>query len=125
MDNVVSRYGIEEVTGWIFELTRDFHTEENKIYEDEQYDFFDVWKIAHSAVREKVPGALFGGISTVIQTDREFAVNLFKRCVKENYLPDFVSFFLYPYEHMKGTQGENMQRVATANSGLSRKRSCR
>ena len=115
LDNVVSRYGIEEVTGWIFELTRDFHTEENKIYEDEQYDFFDVWKIAHSAVREKVPGALFGGISTVIQTDREFAVNLFKRCVKENYLPDFVSFFLYPYEHMKGTQGENMQRVATAN----------
>ena len=115
LENVISRYGIEEVTGWIFEITRDFHTEENKIYEDEKYDFFDVWKIAHRAIREKVPGALFGGISTVIETDREFAVNLFKRCVKENYLPDFVSFFLYPYEAVRGPQGEYMQRTATAN----------
>ena len=119
---MISRYGIEEVTGWIFEITRDFHTEENKIYEDEKYDFFDVWKIAHRAIREKVPGALFGGISTVIETDREFAVNLFKRCVKENYLPDYVSFFLYPYEAVRGPQGEYMQRVATANKRFEKER---
>lgn len=122
LDNVISRYGLEEVSGWIFEITRDFHTEENRIYEDENYDFFDVWKIAHRAIREKVPGALFGGISTVIETDREFAVNLFKRCVKENYLPDFVSFFLYPYEAVRGPQGEYMQRVATANKRFEQER---
>ena len=122
LDNVISRYGMEEVAGWIFELTRDFHTEENKIYEDEHYDFFEVWKIAHSAIREKVPGAMIGGISTVIETDRDFAEKFFKRCVKDNYIPDFVSFFLYPYEAVQGPQGETMQRVTTINMRFEQER---
>ena len=115
LDNVISRYGLEEVDGWIFELTRDYHTEENRIYDDENYDFFDVWKITHAAVHEKIPGALLGGISTVIGLDREFAAKFFKRCVKENYRPDFVSFFLYPYESVSVSDGKVLQRVVTSN----------
>ena len=115
LDNVISRYGIEEVNGWIFELARDFHTENNRIYEDEHYDFFEAWKIAHRAVHEKVPAALFGGFSAVIGIDRDFAAKFYKRCVKEKYLPDFVSFILYPYENVRGANGENLQRVATSN----------
>ncbi len=115
LDNVITRYGFEEVSSWVFELTRDFHTRENGIYKDDQYDYFEVWKIAYRAVREKVPGAMIGGISTVIGTDRDFAEQFFRRCVKEDYKPDFVSFFLYPYETVSGPQGETVQRVATAN----------
>ena len=122
LDNVTSRYGIEEVSEWIFELTRDFHTQENRIYEDDHYDFFEAWKIAYHAVREKAPGALFGGISTVIEMDRDFAEKFFRRCVKENCSPDFVSFFLYPYEIASGPQGEAMQRVVTANAHFEQKR---
>ncbi len=115
LDNVITRYGIEEVAGWIFELTRDFHTQENGLYEDNNYDFFDAWKIAYDAIREKVPGALFGGISTVIAVDRDYAEKFFKRCTAENYRPDFVSFFLYPYEAVNDSQGESMKRVAAAD----------
>ena len=115
LDNLVTRYGHEEVSTWIFELARDFHDTELRIYEDDRYDFFDVWKILHTAVREKVPGALIGGISTVLETDREYAEKFFKKCVKENYIPDFVSFFLYPYEMQKGPDGESWQRIATSN----------
>ena len=118
LDNIISRYGTEEVSGWIFELTRDFHKEESKIYEEEYYDFFDAWKIAHRLIHEKIPDAMFGGISTVIGIDREFAVKFYKRCVKEKYLPDFASFFLHPYELVSGRQGEAMHRVATSNKGF-------
>lgn len=118
LDNVVGRYGIEEVSGWIFELTQDFHTKENTFYEDDQYDFYDAWKIAHSAIRRKVPGAMIGGISTVIETDRDYAEKFFKRCVKDHYVPDFVSFFLYPYEIVNGPEGEPLQRVAALNRRL-------
>lgn len=120
LDNVITRYGFEEVSSWVFELTRDFHTRENGIYKDDQYDYFEVWKIAYRAVREKVPGAMIGGISTVIGTDRDFAEQFFRRCVKEDYKPDFVSFFLYPYETVSGPQGETVQRVATANMRFER-----
>ena len=120
LDNVITRYGFEEVSSWVFELTRDFHTRENRIYKDDQYDYFEVWKIAYRAVREKVPGAMIGGISTVIGTDRDFAEQFFRRCVKEDYKPDFVSFFLYPYETVSGPQGETVQRVATANMRFER-----
>jgi methylphosphotriester-DNA--protein-cysteine methyltransferase len=92
---IVSRYGIEEVSTWIFELTRDFHEKETKIYEDPAYDFFDAWKFTYRTIREIIPGAQIGGISTVIESDREFAYKFYNRCVKENCIPDFVSFFMY------------------------------
>lgn len=41
--HIVERYGQEEVSGWIFELSRDcIHGDdipENRLYQDEQYDF--------------------------------------------------------------------------------------
>lgn len=122
LDNAISRYGIEEVGGWIFELTQDFHTEENRIFEDDNYDLFEVWKIAYKAIREKALGAMLGGISTVIEVDRTFAENFFKRCVKEDCRPDFVSFFLYPYEMVSGPHGEAMKRVATVNMRFEQER---
>ena len=115
LENVTARYGIEEVSTWIFEMTRDFHHNEVKIYEDDAYDFFEVWKIAYRAVREKVPGAMFGGISAAIETDREFAVKFFERCVRENYRPDFASFFLYPYDSVKESESGETKRIASIN----------
>ncbi len=98
LDEIISRYGSEEVSTWIFELTRDFHQKGGRLYEDESYDFFHAWKYTHRLVREKLPGTMFGGISSAIELEKDYVVHFLKRCVREGCVPDFVSFFLYSYE---------------------------
>ncbi len=107
LDEILSRYGIEEVSTWIFELTRDFHQNGGKLYEEEGYDFFNAWKYTHRLIREKLPGALFGGISTVIELDRPYTERFFKRCVRERCVPDYASFFLYSFEMVSRREQED------------------
>ena len=122
LGEIVLRYGAEEISGWIFELTRDFHTKELKQYEDKNYDFYEVWKFMYTQIHRQIPGAKFGGISTVIESDRDFAENFFKRCANDGYLPDFVSFFLYPYEIVRDEKEEKLRRMTTIHMDLEAER---
>ena len=101
---IVNRYGIEEVSTWIFELCHNgFHSvEETRVYEDPNYDYFEVWKYAYTKIRKIVPGARFGGPSAAIGHDEEFVSGFLKKCVQENCRPDYVSFMLFPYEFAQG-----------------------
>ncbi len=122
MKEIVSRYGIEEVSTWIFEMTRDFYHKDSRLYEAENYDFFDAWKFTYRALRDIVPGAMFGGISSAIENDKEFAENFFKRCRKEQCSPDFISFFLYSYEIRHGLENAEPKRVLSINMALEKDR---
>jgi len=101
---IVRRYGLEEVSSWIFELCRDgFHdVQDTRLYNDDEYDFWNAWQYTFGVIRETVPGALLGGISSVIDHDRNFAAAFYKKCVRNGCPPDFASFFLFPYEEENG-----------------------
>lgn len=103
--HIVDRYGQEEVSSWIFELDRDCvhedNTPENGLYQDEQYDFFDAWKYLYTVVKNRIPEAKFGGISSIVVKDWKFLVSFFERCVEENVRPDFASFIVFPYDVYK------------------------
>ena len=103
---LVSRYGAEEVSTWIFELCKDgVHDQDDlKIYQSETYDFYEVWHFARELIHEKVPGALFGGTSAILPYDEAFFREFFGKCIRTHAEPDFVSFFLYPYEPRIGEE---------------------
>lgn len=103
---LTSRYGTEEVSTWIFELCKDgVHDEENlTLYQSENYDFYEVWHFVRQMIREKVPGALFGGTSAILPYDETFLKDFFGKCVRTGDVPDFVSFFLYPYKSGPGEE---------------------
>ena len=100
--HIVERYGQEEVSSWIFELDRDCvhedNTPETRLYQDEQYDFFDAWRYLYSIVKNKIPDAKIGGISSIVVKDWKFLVDFFERCNSENVKPDFASFIIFPYD---------------------------
>lgn len=110
LSHIVNRYGQEEVSGWIFELDRDCVHEDGmpdqQLYQDESYDFFDAWKYLYHAIRERIPDARFGGLSSIVVKDWKFLVEFFDRCRIEDVKPDFASFIVFPYDtyRINGTQ---------------------
>ena len=120
LDEVVNRYGAEEVSTWIFELGRDqFHDPSTtQEYEAQDYDFFTVWSFFYHTLREKIPGAMLGGISTILEDGLDFTSQFYRRCVREGCVPDFASFFLYPYEKIEVSKNGLSGRSLTVNMNL-------
>lgn len=100
--HIVSRYGQEEVSGWVFELSRDcIHGDslpQYRLYQEEQYDFFDAWRYLWQTVKKKIPAARFGGVTGIVVKDWKFLLDFYKRCNTENVRPDYVSFLMFPYD---------------------------
>ncbi|MGN8738048.1 GH39 family glycosyl hydrolase [Bilifractor sp. HCP3S3_D3] len=100
IDNIVNRYGQQEVSKWIFELSYDgFHQERSALYQDLHYDFFEAWKTLYGLIRSSIPEAEIGGISSVIDNDIAFNTEFYGKCVEGHCVPDFASFLLFPYEN--------------------------
>ncbi len=92
--HIIRRYGEDEVSSWIFELS--YHPE-NPYYNDAEYDFFEVFSYAFKVIKEKLPQAQVGGINVMVQKDNSFLEALLMKCTKERCSPDFLSFMLFPY----------------------------
>lgn len=114
--HIVDRYGQEEVSSWIFELDRDCIHEDNapetRLYQDEQYDFFNAWMYLHHTVKNRIPEAKIGGISSIVVKDWKFLVNFFERCRKENVKPDFASFIVFPYDTYKSEEKQVVRKIS-------------
>lgn len=114
--HIVDRYGQEEVSSWIFELDRDCVHEDNapetRLYQDEQYDFFNAWMYLHHTVKNRIPEAKIGGISSIVVKDWKFLVNFFERCRKENVKPDFASFIVFPYDTYKSEEKQVVRKIS-------------
>lgn len=114
--HIVDRYGQEEVSSWIFELDRDCVHEDNapetRLYQDEQYDFFNAWMYLHHTVKNRIPEAKIGGISSIVVKDWKFLVNFFERCRKENVKPDFASFIVFPYDTYKSEEKQVIRKIS-------------
>ncbi len=93
------KFGKEEISSWIFELSRDSRHGETgeRCYEDENFDFFDAWRFFYRCVRAEIPGAQIGGISSMIDADFDFLNGFYKRCAEDRCIPDFCSYILFTY----------------------------
>lgn len=106
--HLVDRYGLDEMSEWIFEVSRDGIHQDVGYYDDPEYDFFEVYSYAYQLIRKRIPAARIGGISSIIHNDMEYLSSFFQRCIETGYVPDFVSMFLYPYipyDTVEGTHG--------------------
>ncbi|MBQ8054503.1 MAG: helix-turn-helix domain-containing protein [Lachnospiraceae bacterium] len=93
------KFGKEEVSTWIFELSRDSRhgAEGEKCYADENFDFFTAWSFAYKCVKTEIPGAQVGGVSAMIDGDYQFLNEFYKKCAKSRCIPDFCSYLLFTY----------------------------
>ena len=93
------KFGKEEVSAWIFELSRDSRHGKmgERCYEDENFDFFEAWRYACRCVKTEIPGAQIGGVSSMIDADFDFLNGFYKRCTLERCIPDFCSYVLFNY----------------------------
>ena len=98
LTHLSERYGLEEVSGWIIELSRDFAHEDQHIYQDDCYDFFEAYRFLYQSVRKHLPGTQFGGIGHDILIDWNYITQFFHRCRENDLKPDFVSFIMFPDE---------------------------
>ena len=94
--HIVSRYGLDRVSGWIFELSYDIR-HKSQCYRDDNYNFFDAYRFLWHTVRELVPGAEVGGPMAITETPDVFVRNYLDFAREQNCLPDFVSILLFPY----------------------------
>lgn len=97
--HVVLKYGREEVSQWIFELScNSLYSGESDCYIDENYNYFNVYKYVWKEVKSVLPEAKVGGPMAFGRFDLEFLYDFLVRCRDENCVPDFVSCALFPYE---------------------------
>lgn len=105
--HIISRYGKDTTNKWIFEFAYDF-TARNKrdYYLDNNFNYFNMFKFVHSTIKKMLPNALVGGFMAQKEVDNIFLSNFLTFCIKENCLPDFISFMMFPY-HVSVTKGES------------------
>lgn len=105
--HAVKRYGQEEVNQWIFECAIDWiHPETCQIYHDpEGFDPFGVYAFCYRTVKAAAPLAQVGGPGLAPGFDDARSRDFLRRSVEEDCKPDFVSFYLYPYETERGEEG--------------------
>ena len=116
--HVVARYGQGVVSSWIFELTRDGgHEYRHKgygLYEGD-YDFFEAFRFFYNAIKTRVPEAECGGIGSIIDFDREFLGNFWTKCREAEIKPDFLSFFLFPYDNSEFGAANDKNRILSGD----------
>lgn len=96
INHLIKRYGKDEIEQWIFEFT---YIEEHvyPYYEDENYDYFNVFSFAYQTIKKYMPKAKIGGCGGNIQREYAYMKKFLKRCIEVNQIPDFLSFLLFPY----------------------------
>ncbi len=116
--HIVERYGLEEVSDWIFELDRDCIHDDSipnqGLYQDSNYDFFDAWSYLYHTVKRRIPDAKVGGVSSIIVRDYQYMVDFFSRCKDNGLRPDFMSFIVFPYD-VYMTDGVELVRKVSQN----------
>ncbi len=112
--HVIERYGADEVSNWIFELSCDRrHIDNNSLYQDKDhpFDFCEAFDFFFHEIKKYLPEAQVGGPSFIVDWDIPFQKRFFTQCMERQCVPDFISFMVYPYT-MKD-HGDNVIAVRT------------
>lgn len=104
LQHIIKRYGSEEVSHWIFELTSDqIHPEASASYIDSDYQYYHAFEYLYHTAKSLVPSLLIGGPSSIPFLLDDFLHDFLKKCRMKQCIPDFISIILFPYE----TRNEN------------------
>lgn len=95
--HLLKRYGKEEVSSWIFEISRaSTHTNDTPFYHDPAYSFDHVYNFLYDQLRAAVPEAKIGGPVSV-PFNRTYLREFLVQRKNEGRTPDFMPFLLFPY----------------------------
>lgn len=98
--HVIKRYGKNEVSQWIFELTY-IHRPDNfdACYRDEpgKFQFINAFQFFYSTIKEYLPNAQAGGFGAIVDWHVPFQRQFLLDCRERGCVPDFFSIMLYPY----------------------------
>ena len=99
LTHISRKYGKEEVRTWYLELSRDsMHGKEGeRCYEEESFDFFEAWQYVWKTAKTIIPGVMFGGISSILESRSSYLEMFYQRCAEKHCVPDFCSFAYFPY----------------------------
>lgn len=94
--HMIDRYGIDEVKTWYFET---WASPEMKIFWNGTMDeYHELYLSTYQSIRKYLPDAKIGGagfINTNIMNNN-ILENFIEFCIKNEVIPDFLSFHLYP-----------------------------
>jgi len=99
--NCINRYGFQEVSNWRFELWME-HNDFMTIIENPS-DYVIRFRFVYETIKKYIPDAKVGGpgFNTFISID--YFEALLKDLNKNHLIPDFISFYLYPYIRPTGS----------------------
>lgn len=99
--NCINRYGFLEVSNWKFELWMEHNDFMTMI--EHPSDYVKRFQFVYETIKKYVPGAKVGGpgFNTFISFD--YFESLLKELNKNHLIPDFISFYLYPYIRPSGS----------------------
>ena len=112
--HILERYGLNEVSGWAFELTflPFYPFEKSRLWEHDPFSVEEAYDHLYKLVRQKTPGAEIGGFGIDISSDWERVSELYTHVVKKNEVPDFASFLLFPYDNVFDADGKYTRKVS-------------
>lgn len=102
--HMIERYGKENVSRWVFELSYDMD-HKTPCYISENYSFFDAYSFLYHTVKGMLPDAEVGGPMAITRSANEFVKDFLRMSRKEQCVPDFVSILLFPYISEQETEG--------------------
>lgn len=109
--HIVHRYGAAEVSQWIFELSEIDVVSGGVMTPYPGGDFIDVYEFLYREIKDRIPGALFGGIGGEYSKDRQLVMQFADECSRREILPDYLSFIMFSHENPdveEKTQIENI-----------------
>ncbi len=98
--HISGRYGRDEVSRWIFEISYIFTANNSDaIYQDaEPFEFLNAFSFFYGAVKAEFPSARVGGPGAIPGWMEERQGAFLAGCRERGCVPDFWSVVLYPYQ---------------------------
>lgn len=116
--HIVSRYGAEEVSKWIFEMSCDVtHIDRSRCYRDEHYHQYNAYRYLFRTLKDRIPDIRVG-VSMAAPDILEYLEEVLKRSKEENCVPDFTSVVLFPYVSYRKKEKITYRRDTYRNSEL-------
>ena len=98
--HITQRYGKDEVSQWVFELSymnRADHFDACYWDQNEPFKFINAFEFFYRTIKEYVPEAQVGGFGAIVDWQVPFQRQFLLDCRARDCIPDFFSIMLYPY----------------------------
>ncbi len=96
IEHLIRRYGTVEVSGWIFEMSGTDVYSKERHFRYPKEEFLAAYEFIYRLLRNKLPGARFGGLGAEAVTDKKLLEKFTSGVVERDIIPDFMSFILFP-----------------------------